>query len=104
MGTASTLAIATGILGLAGIVFTALKFNRDDTTAVVAQQTQILANMKLLNDELRTSVEGLRQERDELRGKVDQLTGQVSALRDELHGAHARMEGTMLRVEEKLDG
>jgi predicted nuclease with TOPRIM domain len=99
----SLLAIVTGILGLAGIIFTALKYNRDDTTALVGQQSQILTDMKALNDELRETADALRAERDELRGEVARLSGQVDALRGELRTAHARIEGTMARVEEKLD-
>lgn len=71
------LALATGVLGVAGLIFTALKYNRDDATAVVSQQSQIVGDMKALNDELRTTVQDLRLQRDELKLQVDRLTEQL---------------------------
>ena len=49
------LSIVLGVLGVAGIIFTALKFNRDDTTAIVTQQGELYGEMKMLNDEVRQS-------------------------------------------------
>lgn len=97
------LSLAIGVVGLAGLMFTALRYRRDDTTAVVTQQSTILDNMKSLNEELRTSTENMRQERDALRVEVQHLTGQVEMLRTELHEAHAQMSGKMSRIERKLD-
>jgi uncharacterized coiled-coil DUF342 family protein len=99
----SVLPLVIGVLGLAGLVFTALRYQRDDTTAVVSQQAQITSEMKTLNDELRTTTTGLREERDELRGEVNRLSGQVDVLRDELREAHAQISGKMTRIERKLD-
>ena len=65
------LPLVIGIVGLGGLVFTALRFRRDDTTAVVNQQNVILDDMKKLNDELRTTVSDLRTERDELRAVAE---------------------------------
>lgn len=72
LGEAVTLIIA--LMGVAGVIFTALRYNRDDSTAIVAQQSHIVADMKLLNDELRTTVGRLKEENDELRRTVDRLT------------------------------
>jgi hypothetical protein len=66
-------ALAIGVFGLAGIVFTALRFRRDDTTAVVSQQAQITSEMKILSDELRASAERLRNERDACYAEVAEL-------------------------------
>ena len=85
-----TLGIA--VLGLGGLIFTALKFNRDDTTAIVGQQTALLGNMKALNEELRSSTESLRAERDSLKLQVEHLTGEVQGLRTELREAAGRIE------------
>ena len=71
-GEAITIVIA--LMGIAGVVFTALRFNRDDTTAIVNQQSSIVADMKVLNDELRSTVDRLRVENEELRRTVDRLT------------------------------
>jgi Tfp pilus assembly protein PilV len=75
------IALAIGVLGVAGVIFTALRYNRDDTTAVVQQQNTILGDMKLLNDELRTTADGLRSERDSLAIQVRELSEQVERLR-----------------------
>lgn len=93
---ASLLALAIGVIGLAGVVFTALKFRRDDTTAVVTQQSQITAEMKTLNDELRVSTATLRAERDSLRMDVARLEGQNEELR-------AQVEGKVTRIERKAN-
>jgi hypothetical protein len=80
---AGLVAIGIGVLGVAGVIFTALRYNRDDTTAVVQQQDVILNDMKLLNSELRTTADGLRVERDALSVQVRELTEQVERLRTE---------------------
>lgn len=101
--TAEAVSVILGILGVAGLIFTALKFNRDDTTSIVSQQNTLVTDMKLLNDELRTTTDRLRLENTDLRTQVDRLTGQVEALREELRAHGARMEDAVTRVEERLD-
>ena len=54
------------ILGLGSLIFTALKYNRDDTTALVNQQSVIVHDMQAVNEEL-------RHERDDCRGEVADL-------------------------------
>jgi predicted nucleic acid-binding Zn-ribbon protein len=81
---ATALPLIIGLAGLGGIVFTALKYNRDDTTAVLSQQNIIVGDMKTLNDELRHTTVELRTERDGLRAQVRDLTNQIDALREEL--------------------
>ena len=71
----SVLPLIIGILGLAGLIFTAMRYGRDDTTAVINQQAQITAEMKTLNDELRTTAERLRKERDACLTEVERLRG-----------------------------
>jgi len=71
--TGSLLAIITGLCGLSGLVFTALHFNRDDSKAVVEQQSSVLKDMALLNDELREINAALRTEVAELREQVQRL-------------------------------
>lgn len=77
----TALPIIIGIMGLGGLVFTAMRFGRDDTTQVVVQQAQITAEMKTLNDELRQTVDRLRVERDSLRMEIERLSGQIEELR-----------------------
>jgi hypothetical protein len=66
-------ALAIGVAGLGGLVFTALRYRRDDTTAIVQQQSTILHDMQALNAELRVRVDELQVERDRLRGQIDRL-------------------------------
>jgi hypothetical protein len=81
---AEALPVIIGLLGIAGLIFTALKYNRDDSTAVLNQQSIIVGEMKTLNDELRTTTTRLREERDGLQAQVAELTKQVEALQAEL--------------------
>jgi uncharacterized coiled-coil DUF342 family protein len=79
----SVIALVTGILGVAGLCFTALRFNRDDTTAIVSQQSNVLHDMAALNEDLRQTAADLRTERDGLRSEVAELREQVQQLRHE---------------------
>lgn len=74
------LALVVGLVGLAGVIFTALRYNRDDTTAIVQQQSVIVGDMKGLNEELRKRTEELREENERLRTQVDKLTAQIEEL------------------------
>ena len=78
---ATALPLMISIIGLAGLVFTAMRYGRDDTTQVVTQQAQITAEMKTLNDELRLTAERYRKERDACHGQVERLAGQLEELR-----------------------
>ena len=71
------LAIVIGLMGLGGVVFTALRFRRDDTTAIVSQQDTILQDFKSLNEELRITADRLRNERDECTEQVKKLRGEL---------------------------
>jgi hypothetical protein len=71
----SALPLIIGVLGLAGLIFTALRYGRDDTTAVISQQAEITAEMKTLHDELRITTERLRKERDACLTEVERLRG-----------------------------
>ena len=81
---AELVTLVIGIAGLGGLIFTALSWRRNDTTAVVQQQSTILNDMKGLNDELRQTEQSLKAENVELREHVQELTDQVSELREQL--------------------
>lgn len=66
MDAGTLLAIITGIMGLAGLIYTALSWRRNDDKAVVEQQSVVLHDMGTLNDELRKALEDCRTERAEL--------------------------------------
>jgi hypothetical protein len=59
-----------GICGLAGIVFSALSWRRNDTTAIVGQQDVILNEMRGLTDELRISRDECRAELERVRPRA----------------------------------
>lgn len=87
------LAIIIGLVGLGGVVFTALRFRRDDTTAIVGQQDVILKDFKSLNEELRITADRLRAERDECGEQVQRLRGELG-----------EVQGGVDRIEKKLNG
>jgi hypothetical protein len=69
------IAIVVGLAGLGGVLFTAMRFNRDDTTAVVSQQSTILHDMQALNAELRTTNGELRDQVAQLRAQIGRIRG-----------------------------
>ena len=70
--------VVIGIAGLAGVIFSALRFRRDDTTAIVTQQDTIFNELRTLNDELRTTVAQLRAENDRLTAQVQELKRELN--------------------------
>jgi len=70
---AQVLALVIGLTGLAGVIFTALKYNRDDTTAVVNQQTALLGNMQALYDTEHVHLAQVVAERDRCLQEVEKL-------------------------------
>jgi len=94
------LAAIVTIAGSGGVVFGALRYNRDEAGRIVEQQTSVLTDMRGLNDELQEALSRTRTERDELRDEVRKcrdeimgLRGQVKALQDSL--AEVVWPGTM---------
>lgn len=70
---AEIVALAIGIFGVAGVIFTALSWRRSDTTALVGQQSTVLNDIRALNEELRATATGLRSERDKCYEEVAKL-------------------------------
>ena len=73
MDLSGIVSLAIAGLGLGGLVFTALRWRRDDTTAIVGQQDTLFGEMRTLNDELRTTVIALRAENDRLQAQIADL-------------------------------
>jgi uncharacterized coiled-coil DUF342 family protein len=71
----------TAVAGLAAAIFAALRFNREDATAVVNQQKEVLGSMRSLNEELQSALDRARSERDELRIEVVELRVECKRLR-----------------------
>ena len=80
----TALAISTGLVGLIGVVFGALRFQRDEAGKIVAQQTAVLGDMRDLNDELQDALARTRDERDQFAGEVRLLRETVQRLEDEV--------------------
>ena len=70
---AELVALAIGIFGVASVIFAAMRWRRDDTTQIVTQQSTILNDMKLIDDEIRISADKLRSERDKCYEEVAKL-------------------------------
>lgn len=66
--------------GLAAAIFTALRFNRDDATAVVNQQKILLDGMRDLNVELQQALNRAREQLIENARRIDALEKEVAAL------------------------
>lgn len=86
--------LAIGVLGVAGLVFTALRWRRDDTTAVLTQQDTIVTEMTTLNAEL-------RRQRDEERERNLELTGELREARRQLAESQAELSGKMRKIDPK---
>ena len=63
---AEVIALAVGIFGIAGVLFTALSWRRNDTASLVSQQDTLFNELNGMNDRLRT-------ERDDARTEVVRL-------------------------------
>ncbi|PYS67704.1 MAG: hypothetical protein DMF69_22275 [Acidobacteria bacterium] len=64
------------LVGSGGIVFGALRFNREEATRIVEQQSTILQNMELL-------YEATKEERDALQKNVIELRGALEQARED---------------------
>lgn len=69
-GLEALLPALTACGALSAAIFTALRFNRDDATAVVNQHKEVLAAMKSLNDELQEALERSKAEHAETRNQL----------------------------------
>ena len=81
MDLSGIISLAIAGIGVSGLIFTALRWRRDDTTAIVSQQDTIFGELRALNAELRATTERLRAENATLIEQVDRLTAQVQELK-----------------------
>ncbi|MBA3688462.1 MAG: hypothetical protein H0W81_06510 [Chloroflexi bacterium] len=66
------------------MVFAALRFNREDSSAVVKQAVEMVSGMRELNVELQATLDRIRGERDKLRQERDHLADEVGKLSEEV--------------------
>ena len=81
---AQLITLGIAILGLAGLIFTALKYNRDDTTSIISQQDTIFNDMKVINDELRITSTQLRSDKNDLQEQIKILMKEIEKLQREI--------------------
>ena len=73
MDLSGIVSLAIAVMGLGGLVFTALRWRRDDTATIISTQDTLFSEMRTLNDELRTTVIALRAENDRLQAQIADL-------------------------------
>lgn len=95
-----TLVAASGVIaGVGGLVFVALKYNREDATSVIGQQSAILADMKALNDELAGTLDRCQKQRDAARGVAETRLEEAKQV---LAASVEKSRQVRLTLEEKL--
>jgi len=72
--------LITASIALLGGLVAALRFNRQDAKLIVETQSTVMADMKVLNDELSVSAQRMRAERDELLVQIGECAAQVKEL------------------------
>lgn len=70
LDTATVIALITAGVGVAGVIITALKYNKESSARAVEAQSQIVEDMKILNDEMRAKVADQNAEIAELRAQI----------------------------------
>lgn len=66
MDAGAIVGLVIAVMGLGGLVFTAMRYRRDDTTAIVTQQDTLFNELRAVNDELRIENARLKAQVQEL--------------------------------------
>lgn len=90
----SLVSLAIGVIGVAGLIFTAMRWRRDDTTAVLGQQDTIVNEMTALNAEV-------RRQRDDEHVRNAELIGELREARRQLAESQATLTGKMRKLDPK---
>ena len=90
--------IVGGFVSFGAFVFGALKYNREEAGKIVTQQTNVLTDMRALNDELVEHIARLREERDSLREQRDDLRTKVDACSNEIRELRAVIEALEKKI------
>jgi hypothetical protein len=77
-------AAVLALAGTGGVIFVALRHNRDEAGKIVTQQTSVLGNMQALNDELSDALDRAREEATRFRTERDELMACVNGCREEM--------------------
>jgi uncharacterized coiled-coil DUF342 family protein len=81
MDVSQIVALLTAIAGLGGITLAIWRLKGEGSDRILTQQTTILGDMKVLNDELKGTLDSTRSERDQLMNEVQKLREEVTKLR-----------------------
>lgn len=73
VGIETFIAALVGAGGIGTLIFAALRFQREDASAVVEQSGRLIAAMRETLDELEEALDRCRKERDQHRKEVEQL-------------------------------
>lgn len=108
------LTLIGAMVGSGGILFGAIRYNREEAGKIVAQQTNVLSDMRLLNDELIEALTRVKDERDNLqeavrllREKLDEETDEVRRLRRKIESLERKidqLEITIAELNGRLNG
>ena len=79
-------------------VFAALRFNRQDSQAIVATQSTVLRDMKEINGELALATARIRAERDELLERILQCSHEVVALKEQVKALEDQIRDLRLEL------
>lgn len=96
-------AIISAVIALAGtggVVFGALRYNRDEAGKVVLQQTAVLTNMQSLNDELADALTRAREEAARFRQERDELMAELRTCRTEIADHRRESEASRKEIKE----
>jgi hypothetical protein len=77
------LPILIGTGGLAALIFGALRFQREDASAIVTQARDVIGSMKELVEELESALDRCRKDRTRYVEENDQLRDDLQAIRRE---------------------
>lgn len=99
ISTGALVAVGGVVAGVGGLVFVALKYNREDATSVIGQQSSILADMKALNDELAGSLERCQKQRDVARSVAERRLEEAKQV---LAASVEKSRQARVTLEEKL--
>lgn len=94
-------ALVAAVGGVVGLIYAALRFQREDAGAVVTQSKDILAAMRDLNDELAAALEACRADRLRLEAE---LGAALKAREEEITRLRAKAASLQEKLEAQDDG
>lgn len=91
MALSAWLPLATVLVAIIGAFVAALKFPQERATAIIGQQSTVLADMRTLNEDLNATATRVRAERDDLLKQVTELTLRIQALETQIRQLRAEL-------------